>query len=200
MCDAAPRNAVVARLDQTLAAHPGEPLGLMIAAVEFRGAGRDNCGDGNSRGEGYGGQEGHGGHGEHCGHESHSGHGAGGCALAELAGRLQRAAGPTAEVDPLGADRFAVTVRGLRGPRLAMLGDRVLEGLGGSVVVGHSSVPLTVSIGVALAGSGGGGAELFERAQVAMCWAGRGGVGSVVHLDGDSERELSEPLGAVPTE
>lgn len=120
------------------------------------------------------------------------GHDAGDRVLREVAGRLQRAGGPTAEVGRLGGDEFVMIVHGIRGDRLALLADRVLEEVGPTVDVGHRSLPLTVSIGVASARGRTGASELLDRADAAMYRAKRNGRASVVHFDGDMERELAE--------
>lgn len=120
------------------------------------------------------------------------GHEAGDRVLREVAGRLQRAGGPTAEVGRLGGDEFVMIVHGIRGHRLALLADRVLEEVGPTVDVGHRSLPLTVSIGVVCAGGDHSASELLDRADAAMYRAKRNGRASVVHFDDEMQRELVE--------
>lgn len=80
----------------------------------------------------------------------------------------------------------------MQGSALAELAHRVLDALSGPVDLGHRTLPVTVSIGVASARMGLGANEVLNRADAAMYRAKRSGRGSVVYFDEEMERELAE--------
>lgn len=120
------------------------------------------------------------------------GHEVGDRVLCEVAHRLRDAVGESAEVGRLGGDEFVVVVHHATEQRLARLADAVFDHVGPTVDVGHRTLPLTVSVGVAPATSVCGAAELLDRADAAMYRAKRGGRATVVHFDEQMERELVE--------
>lgn len=120
------------------------------------------------------------------------GHEVGDRVLCEVAHRLRDALPESAEVGRLGGDEFVVIVQHATERRLIEIATAVSDRVGPTVDVGHRTLPLTVSVGVAPATSIGGAAEVLDRADAAMYSAKRRGRACVVHFDEQMERELVE--------
>lgn len=120
------------------------------------------------------------------------GHEVGDRVLREVAERIRSVLGDDDEVGRLGGDEFVVVVRDATPDRVAHLAWAISHCVGPTVDVGHRTVPLTVSLGVAIAHRGQVATELLDRADAAMYRAKRGGRAAVVHFDEEMERELTQ--------
>lgn len=120
------------------------------------------------------------------------GHEVGDRVLREVADRLREALGEEDEIGRLGGDEFVVVARDATAERVAELAWTIGGAVGPTVDVGHRTLPLTVSVGVAVAQRGQSAAELLDRADSAMYRAKRGGRAAVVHFDDEMERELAQ--------
>jgi diguanylate cyclase (GGDEF)-like protein len=120
------------------------------------------------------------------------GHEVGDRVLREVAERIRDALGDDDEVGRLGGDEFVVVVRDATPDRVAHLAWAITDAVGPSVDVGHRTLPLTVSLGVAIAHRGHVATELLDRADAAMYRAKRSGRAAVVHFDEEMERELAQ--------
>ncbi|WP_454915634.1 diguanylate cyclase domain-containing protein [Xanthobacter sediminis] len=104
------------------------------------------------------------------------GHGVGDACLIETAARLRRTFRGAELIARTGGDEFAVLVEGHR--PVAELEGRAraaLEALAAPVMAGGHGVVLGASAGLARAGDGGAGADLFARADAALAAAKRSG-------------------------
>ncbi len=120
------------------------------------------------------------------------GHEVGDRVLREVAERVRDALGDDDEVGRLGGDEFVVVVRDATPERVADLAWAISNAVGPTVDVGHRTLPLTVSLGVALAHGDHVATELLDRADAAMYRAKRSGRAAVVHFDQEMERELAQ--------
>lgn len=120
------------------------------------------------------------------------GHEVGDRVLREVADRLRAALGDDDEVGRLGGDEFVVVVRDATPDRVAQLANDISDAVGPTVDVGHRTLPLTVSLGVAIAHGEHVASELLDRADAAMYRAKRSGRAAVVHFDDEMERELTQ--------
>ncbi len=118
------------------------------------------------------------------------GHEVGDRVLREVAERIRGALGDDDEVGRLGGDEFVVVVRDATPERVAHLAWAITDAVGPTVDVGHRTLPLTVSLGVAMAHRDHVATELLDRADAAMYRAKRSGRAAVVHFDEEMEREL----------
>jgi diguanylate cyclase (GGDEF)-like protein/PAS domain S-box-containing protein len=116
------------------------------------------------------------------------GHGIGDRLLLAVAGRLQLAAAPHL-VTRTGGDEFAVLVDGPADvAEVGRLAHRVREALAAPFRVGHHTLTVSASIGVAAAtATGSSPAELMRAADVALSWAKAQGPGRVVVFDPDRD-------------
>jgi len=120
------------------------------------------------------------------------GHEVGDRVLREVAERVRAALGDDDEVGRLGGDEFVVVVRDATPERVAHLAWAISGAVGPTVDVGHRTLPLTVSLGVAIAHGDHVATELLDRADAAMYRAKRSGRAAVVHFDQEMERELAQ--------
>ena len=96
------------------------------------------------------------------------GHEVGDRVLREVADRLRDALGEEDEIGRLGGDEFVVVARDATPERVAELAWTIGGAVGPTVDVGHRTLPLTVSVGVAIAQRSQSAGELLDRADSAM--------------------------------
>jgi diguanylate cyclase (GGDEF)-like protein len=120
------------------------------------------------------------------------GHEVGDRVLREVAERIRSALGDDDEVGRLGGDEFVVVVHDATADRVARVAASISDAVGPTVDVGHRTLPLTVSLGVAIAHREHVATELLDRADAAMYRAKRSGRAAVVHFDEEMEQELTQ--------
>jgi diguanylate cyclase (GGDEF)-like protein len=98
------------------------------------------------------------------------GHAAGDALIIEVAGRLQRSVRQDDIVARFGGDEFAVLQRGVRGAGDAgTLAEKIREAVARPFAVGHDTIRVTSSIGIALAGDNSASpTDLLVRADLAL--------------------------------
>ncbi|MFZ4518320.1 MAG: putative bifunctional diguanylate cyclase/phosphodiesterase [Microthrixaceae bacterium] len=120
------------------------------------------------------------------------GHDSGDRALIQVAERLHAAAGPGDDVARLGGDEFLVVSRAAGPEQLQQLVARLEHAVHRPVDLGHRSMPLTASVGVATASGPVAAPELVGRADAAMYRAKEQGRGCTVHFDDGMAEEMLE--------
>jgi diguanylate cyclase (GGDEF)-like protein len=119
------------------------------------------------------------------------GHEVGDRVLVEVADRLREAIGDGDEVARLGGDEFLVLTR-RTGPAVVDLGERIAAEVGPSIDVGHRTLPMSVSIGVATRRAAEAPARLVANADAAMYRAKQAGRAATVHYDEHMHREFAD--------
>jgi diguanylate cyclase (GGDEF)-like protein/PAS domain S-box-containing protein len=108
------------------------------------------------------------------------GHAAGDRCLAACAERLRSAVGERGRLARLTGDEFALLIEGVREPEAAEAQARaLLDALAEPVRLDEAEVPLTASVGVALAAPGAGANDLLRSADTALHAAKRRGAGHI---------------------
>lgn len=120
------------------------------------------------------------------------GHEVGDQVLTEIADRLRSTINEGDDVARLGGDEFVVVTRDATIDRLAALGERISNAVGPTIDLGHRSMPLSVSIGVALAHRDVAPGGLIANADAAMYRAKQAGRAAIVHFDERMQAEMSE--------
>lgn len=120
------------------------------------------------------------------------GHEVGDRVLTEIATRLRCALGDGDDLARLGGDEFVVLCRRATQANLAELVSRINTHVGPTIDVGHRTLPVSVSVGVALAGGALDPEDLIAEADAAMYRAKRMGRGSIAYFDETMQREFAE--------
>jgi len=119
------------------------------------------------------------------------GHHAGDALLVAIATRLAQAAGPGRLVARLGGDEFAVLATDVPGADgMRMLGQRLMRLLTQPVAHGDDTIPVTVSIGLAVGGRTDSAEQLIQDADIALYEAKGGGRNRVVGFDRAMREEM----------
>ncbi|GLS76458.1 hypothetical protein GCM10007904_17930 [Oharaeibacter diazotrophicus] len=119
------------------------------------------------------------------------GHHAGDALLVAVGARLRAVAGPKRLVARLGGDEFAILATYVAdAAEMDALGDRLMRELGAPVVHGDDTIPVTVSIGIAVGGAGDGAEQLIQDADIALYEAKGGGRNRVVGFDRAMREEM----------
>lgn len=120
------------------------------------------------------------------------GHDVGDQVLVEIADRLRGTVNEGDDVARLGGDEFVVVSRDASVERLTSLGQRITAAVGPTIDLGHRTLPMSVSIGVALAHREVAPGGLISNADAAMYRAKQAGRAAIVHFDDQMQTEMSD--------